>query len=355
VYAARDGTIGYRLGGRIPARGGRDGALPAPADSVADGWAGFWPSDAHPSVRDPRRGYVATANNLQARGLGRSISSDYAPPFRALRITQALEVRRDWTLEETYRLQHDTRSLLADRVIDRAIDTARRIGLAEQTRLLSGWDRIVSEDARAAPLFFSWFYRLRTLIAADEYASDPEWAFFPLEATLRTLEGDSAWVDDISTPRREALVELEDRAMRDAVRVTRGLSWGELHEERHAHPLGTVGWLERGLGLNVGPYPSPGGPNTLRPDDYRIWTALDEGSWTPPWTSEYGPSERFVAEIAPEGIRAGFLIPTGQSGNPLSPHYRDLNVRWRRGELIQLPLDEEAAISRSERTIAFEP
>ncbi|MEJ2482773.1 MAG: penicillin acylase family protein, partial [Gemmatimonadota bacterium] len=64
---------------------------------------------------------------------------------------------------------------------------------------------------------------------------------------------------------------------------------------------------------------------------------------------------RFVAELAPEGIRAGFLIPTGQSGNPMSPHYRDLNARWRGGDLVELPLDEEAAFHRSERTISFEP
>jgi penicillin amidase len=355
VYASRDGTIGYRLGGRIPLRGGRDGAIPASADSAADGWPGFWPTRSHPAVRDPRKGYVATANNLQARGFGRSISSDYAPPFRALRITQALEVRRDWTFESTYRLQHDTRSLLADRVIVRAIAAARRLGYTTQADLLSGWDRVVSEDARAAPLFYSWFYRLRTLIAADEFAAAPEWALFPIEAALRTLEEGSAWVDDVSTPGVEDLAELEERAMRDAVRVTDGKSWGELHAERHAHPLGSVGWLERALGLNVGPYPSGGGPNTLRPDDYRIWTALDDGSWTPPWVSEYGPSERFVAEVAPEGIRAGFLIPTGQSGNPMSPHYRDLNARWRGGELVELPLEEEVAFRRSERTITFEP
>jgi penicillin amidase len=143
--------------------------------------------------------------------------------------------------------------------------------------------------------------------------------------------------------------------MRDAVRVTGGASWGQLHHERHAHPLGRVSWLNRLFGLHVGPYPSEGGPNTLRPDDYRIWTALDDGSWTPPWTSEYGPSERFVAEVAPDGIAAGFLVPTGQSGNPLSRHYRDMNDRWRSGDLLEVPLDSGLALARSERTILFEP
>ncbi len=357
VYAGRDGSIGYRLGGRIPLRGGRDGATPLPSDSVGPGWLGFWPTDAHPAERNPRRGYIAMANNLQARGLGRSISSDYAAPLRALRITQALEVRRNWTTEDTYDLQHDTRSLLADRTIGRAVAAARRLGLTAEAERLERWDRDVRIDSRAAPLFYSWFYRLRSLIAADEYSAAPEWAFFPLEATLRTLEeGDgNPWIDDVSTPEVETLEQLEERALEDAIRVTAGATWGKLHTERHPHPLGSVGWLNRLLGLQIGPYASGGGPNTLRPDDYRVWAALDAGSWTPPWTSEYGPSERFVADVSPEGIHGRFLLPTGQSGNPLSEHYRDMNQRWRAGELVDVPLDAESARARSVNTFVLEP
>ena len=35
----------------------------------------------------------------------------------------------------------------------------------------------------------------------------------------------------------------------------------------------------------------------------------------------------------------GFILPTGESGHPLSPHYRDQTARWRRGELWILPVD----------------
>ena len=82
---------------------------------------------------------------------------------------------------------------------------------------------------------------------------------------LRTLdEGNgSPWIDDVATPEVETLAELEERAIEDAIRVTGGATWGELHVERHAHPLGSLGWLDRLFGLHIGPYPSEGGPNTL--------------------------------------------------------------------------------------------
>ena len=35
----------------------------------------------------------------------------------------------------------------------------------------------------------------------------------------------------------------------------------------------------------------------------------------------------------------GFILPTGQSGNPRSPHYRDQTGRWLRGELWIVPVD----------------
>ena len=38
-----------------------------------------------------------------------------------------------------------------------------------------------------------------------------------------------------------------------------------------------------------------------------------------------------------------FIIATGQSGHPLSRHYDDLGVLWRRGEYIPMTLDPALA------------
>ena len=340
VIAGADGRIGYHLAGSIPLRSW-DGALPAPAAVVGRGWEGTWPRDRHPAVTGPARDFIATANNLQAAGLDGAIGADWPVPFRAERITRALAVRRDWTPEATLALQRDVRSLLADRAIARAIETARRMGEAETADTLAGWDRMVTVDSRGAPLFYTWFYGLRSLVAADEWAAAPDRALFPVVSMLEVLEEGEAnpWVDDVRTPgTRETLAELEERAMAAAIEKIRGRSWGEVHQERHAHPLGSSAWLDRLFGFHVGPYPAPGGPNTVRPDAYQLWQQLRAGGPSPPWTSEYGPSERLVVEMTPAGPRARALVPTGQSGNPFSPHYRDMSAPWRAGELAPLPL-----------------
>lgn len=356
VFASVGGRIGYRLGGRIPIRQW-DGAIPVTAERMGSGFRGVWPPALHPSGVDPAAGYYASANNLQAPGLGTAISTDYAPPFRAARISAQLESRSDWSVEAVSELQGDTYSLLGERYLPLAIRTARRLGLTEAVERLEDWDLRVELASRGAPLFYSWLYRLRTLIAEDEFSEAPEWSFFPMKSFISVLDrgDDSPWVDDIRTPAAETLDELAARAMTDALAAVGDATWGELHRERHTHALGQSRWLQRLFGFSVGPYPASGGPNTVRPDDYRRWSALDSTSWFPPWLSEYGPSERFVAELSPDGPRGRFLIPTGQSGNPFSRNYRDLNARWQAGELIEVPLDRARFVRRSVRQLRIVP
>jgi penicillin amidase len=114
--------------------------------------------------------------------------------------------------------------------------------------------------------------------------------------------------------------------------------------------MGRVGWLERLFGFNVGPYPGPGGPGTVRPGS-GSWAALDSTAWLPPIVGAYGPSERFVAEMAPGASLGRFLLPTGQSGNPLSSHYRDMLTRWAAGDLIPVPLYRDDARDLAVRTL----
>jgi penicillin amidase len=354
VAASADGRIGYRLAGSIPVRSW-DGALPAAAAAVGTGWSGLWPADAHPSSTEPIRDYIATANNLPVRGLDGAIGADWPVPFRALRITQALAVRRDWTIASTADLQEDVRSLLADRTINRAIDAAGRVGADSVARTLAAWDRMVTVESEAAPIFYAWFYGLRALVAGDEWKRAPRLAMFPTSSMLRVLEEGDAnpWVDDVTTPERETLAELEERAKRTAIDRVDGERWGDLHSERHTHPLAQDERLERLFSFDIGPYPSPGGPNTVRPDAYQMWQDLDPAGPRPPWTSAYGPSQRLIAEMTPEGPRGFVLLPTGESGNPFSPHYRDMNPAWREGRLVVLSLGASPRVPK--HAIVFAP
>ena len=334
VYAASSGEIGYRMAGSVPLRPAGQGASPISFERLPAGWPGFRPPDAMPALRDPERGYVVSANNLQAWSLFGRVGAYYPAPFRARRIDDLVSRATGWTVEDMRKTQLDSHSLWAERYRPRAVRAARRAGLDSLALLLERWDLRTETESRGAVPFFTWLYRLRELIVADEFEDGDGW--FPDLAFMEIVEtGDSAWIDDARTPEVERLEALEEEAARTAAAAPAS-SWGEVHRERSAHPLGTVALLDRLFGFHVGPYPSRGGPHTVRPDAPSLRSRLDSTAWKFPAVSEYGPSARFVARAAPADMAGYFLLPTGQAGNPLDPHYRDMGAVWTGSPLIQL-------------------
>jgi penicillin amidase len=50
-----------------------------------------------------------------------------------------------------------------------------------------------------------------------------------------------------------------------------------------------------------------------------------------------------------------FVLPAGQSGNPLSPHYGDLLPLWQRGEGVPIAWSPEAVARATRDTLRLVP
>ena len=114
--ADRDGSIVYRMSGRVPRRRqGVSGLLPLTGWRPEDDWQGFHDPDELPQRTDPSEGYLATANDdLNQYGIAHPINMPSAP-YRASRIAEELASRGDWSVEDVGRLQMDTLSPQAQR------------------------------------------------------------------------------------------------------------------------------------------------------------------------------------------------------------------------------------------------
>jgi penicillin amidase len=131
----------------------------------------------------------------------------------------------------------------------------------------------------------------------------------------------SAWWDDRRTPVRETRDDIIAATLSSALGnvVTRrgepdnGWRWDRVR-------FANIGHLLRVPSLAASNVPVQGGPGTLAP-------SAGSGS--------HGPSWRMVVDLGPE-IRAWSTYPGGQSGNPLSPRYRDRVDGWSRGELEEV-------------------
>ncbi|GAA4496195.1 penicillin acylase family protein [Actinoallomurus oryzae] len=341
VYAAPDGTIGWRPAGRVPRRSGWDGTLPVPGDGRYE-WDGFADVDELPSVRDPEQGWWATANQRNVPdGHPVLVTRDWYAPFRYERIREVLAARTGWTVEDCLRLQTDYVSLPA-RLIQPLLDGLRdddpKVTAALET--LRGWDATLSAGSGAAALFEVWYRRhlrpalleaalsrlvpadrradaLARVLPAEDEAADPR-----VDLDLLLSPGDR--LGPPGTRERLILATLAD-AVADVERLLgtdqAGWAWGRLHRAEPAHLI-----EDRG----VGSQPRGGSGDTVGATPY-----------TPDFRQSGGATFRLVVDVGAWDASVAMNSP-GQSGVPDSPHHHDLFGSWAADEAFPLLYSREA-------------
>ena len=111
---------------------------------------------------------------------------------------------------------------------------------------------------------------------------------------------------------------------RDLRQVFRGVGRIRVESEfaEQSKEVGALGNIEMGG--------APGGMTTVIQSSYTFWN---------PFISRVSPSMRHVADMKTDILYAA--LPTGNSGNMFSPHYRDMAPLFRKGELIPVSLTEK--------------
>jgi penicillin amidase len=346
VVGDTTGRIAWTIAGPIPRRVGFDGSRPV---SWADGtrkWDGYLTADAFPRIVDPAGGRIWTANAPVVDGdmLARIGEGGYADGIRARIIRDRLHAIDQATAADMLSIQLDTSALFHDRwrrvalavlTEDVVRGDARR---AEFRRLLeTTWTGRADPDSIAyrlvrtfrAALSREIFTRLTTAAAAVDPDFDftralrsegPLWQLITERPTHLLSARYRSWDEQLVGAIDVAIGELTERGVALASR-----SWGEFNRAIVTHPLGTALPLA-GRWLNMPADPLPGDVYTPRAHSPRA-----------------GPSERMV--VSPGREQEGILhMPTGQSGNPWSPHYRDQHGAWLSGE--PLPLLPGAGVAR---------
>jgi len=345
VYADRSGTVGFAAPARVPVRKKGDGRAPVPGWTGEFDWAGYIPFDDLPLQRNPADGRVVTANNkVVPDGYRYLLTADWPEPYRAERILQLLDGEAPATAPAVYAaataadMQQDVASLPARVLLPLLLAIEPKTDRArEAVALLRDWDGTMARDSAAPLVFYAWLRALNRALLADELGDDfADFRHPNVELLLRILGDGRVWCDDVTTDGIEdcegrieaaletALTELALRFGRPAYR----LSWGEAHVARFRHPvLSRIPLFDRLFGYAV---ETGGGDYTVNRAGVRL-----AGEGDAVFEDVHGPGYRAVYDLA-DLDNSQFMIATGQSGNPLSPHYGDLAVRWRDGHYVTL-------------------
>jgi penicillin amidase len=343
-YADVEGNIGFIAAGRVPVRKpGNDlkGLAPAPGWEARYDWAGYVPFNELPRRYNPASQAIVTANHkIVPPGYQPHITFEWQPPYRANRIEFLLNQRNNHSIGTFARMQADVLSLAAQALLPHLLAAEPRTAEARQAlELLSAWDGTMAAE-RAEPLILvAWWRELARAIYADELgdAFARNWsarAVF-LENVLAGRNGQARWCDDGRTPQPERCDELLAASLEQALAGLRerygtdpaGWKWGEAHIAHHPHrPLSAVRALGRFLDIRV---PTPGDAFTVNVG------RSDFHHPTEPFASRHAASLRALYDLA-DPQASLFIHSGGQSGNPLSAHYRAFAEAWARGEYVPM-------------------
>lgn len=364
IYADTDGNIGYYAPALVPIRHPENeimGRLPSPGWDAKYDWQGFLPYEALPTRFNPAGGLIATANEkIVEDDYPHFITRDWSLPYRGDRIRHLLTEIDKHDRESFVEIQSDVTSDMVRDLLPLML--AAVPGDMEEKIALGGWDGLMDASRPEPLLFYHWLRRYQHALMADELGDSYDrfnrirprlikgslhWS--DLAGTM-TLKAGPDYFDSPPIPRDHALPWCDDAATADFIedcgelaRATfvatvedlrarhgedwRQWRWGDEHTLTQTHrPMSQIPLIG---GLFEIESEVPGSNNTINVAGVSQSAArLNQ--------STFGPSYRGIFDLA-DLDKSLYTHPTGQSGNPFSPHYNDLFPSWLEGEYFTIP------------------
>jgi len=349
VYADVDGHIGYMMSARVPTRRQPTGGVPVPGDTDDHEWTGYIPREELPQLYDPPEGLIATAN---ARVVGPNykwyLTDNWMAPYRTARIYELLGGHKNLRPEDFIQVETDVYSYPHVQLANELTKARYKVRPADPRtsqllRAVAAWKgRAATDSVVMSFLEFTRRALLYNLLHPHLGANVDKYAWMRagvfLEKALR--ERPARWLPPAFHNYDELLISSADLAVKQLsiqshTNDFQQWEWGAFNQLRMYHPLGREGLLRRML--SIGPLPISGSIFSVK----QI-------------ARTFGPSMRFVADLSNFD---GSLMNTtmGQSGQYLSPNYRDQFDAWFDGRGIPSRFSEAAEQPQVVHTLRLVP
>jgi len=315
----------------------------------------------NPQAINPSWNYVYSANNQPD-----SVANDLYPGYylaedRARRIVNLLAPKNDWTNEDVAKMVYD---VVSPTVTEVAQNFLKSINYAEFTpsqkmaiNTLKNWKGNFDKNEIAPVIYNRVMYEFLKNTFADEMGSGfNQFMNTPFQEKVLPVQAareNSIWWDDISTKEsienkqeiltksfKKAFAFLEDQLGENVENWT----WNRVLSVEHKHAIGEVAMLRKYF--NVGPFETIGGDQVINNQMYNIDS-------TGVYKVIAGPSTRRIVDFSDVENSLG-ILPTGQSGNVFSPHYKDQAQKYLNGEFVKMKLNQ-TEIELSSNVLVLKP
>jgi penicillin G amidase len=362
VFADTTGNVGYWCCATVPIRPKGDGFLPVPGWTGDYDWQGYVPFEKRPHIINPAEGFFATANNkIDIANYPQFISHYYEPVDRITRIRQLLNSKKKLSVEDMKQMQQDIYCVLASELAPKIIEVLEQNSSNEDAqnakKILSQWNFKMEADSVAACLFELTYRNMMENTFKDELGDELfrkylDTAVFPPRAIRYLTEnGSSEWFDDVGTPDKETMEDIIEKSVAQTIRQLKKefgndwskWTWEKVHTLTFEHVLGEKKPLNHLF--NIGPFPVGGNHLTVNKRQYPYNT---------PYHVTTGPSYRMIVDFSDMG-NAQHVLPTGESGQLGSAHYKDQADLYLNGRYHPAWMERSEIEKHAEATLILTP
>ncbi|HVW98801.1 MAG TPA: penicillin acylase family protein [Mucilaginibacter sp.] len=338
IFASNDNDIAITPNGKFPLKFKEQGKYIMDGSDPANDWHGWIPPEQNPTVKNPPRGFVSSANQSSTdTTYPYYINWRFEQYYRGKRINDRLSAMQKATVDSMRLMQMDNYSILAQDVLPTLIKYADPTKMSQIQReafnYVKTWDKHYDAGSIGASIFDSWWYNFYNK-TWDEFEVKGVYLKLPsydeTEKILLTDPG-SKWFDNATTKQKETCAQIVNETFYSAVadlvkskgKPGENWQWGKVKETYINHMAGLPGF-------GTGEFVAGGRGGVINALRYNT-----------------GPSWRMVVQMGPV-VKGYGVFPGGESGNPGSFYYRDMFETWKDGKLNPL-LFLRSADDRSER------
>ena len=372
IYADKNDNIALLAAAGLPIRESNP-VLFRRGWAPEDAWTGTIPFEALPHIENPEKGFIAHANNkMHSDSYPYYIATFWESPSRIMRIEQELEFSNQLSAEDMQALQFDVYSEHAREITEIILPVLRGESdnrfIARALPYLENWDYKFNSVSTAASIFDLFFMKLSKNVLIPEIGEKGFEAFadqehLPVMVMSRLISQGDFFIDAEDIGNEQSFDEIIRESMVETVRELEENFGNEPYEWRW-EKVNTITFMPPLLGeaakdpdassifktiinnlFNKGPYPAIGHAMSVNKAQY---------SWKNPFKVNLGPSIRRIIDFSEPG-RSLSVLPTGQSGNPLSTNYGDQTNLWLEGRYRYVYQDSTFFQQTSYQTMTFVP
>lgn len=321
------------------------------------------PFSENPQAINPPWKYVYSANNQPDSIAGMKYPGYYLPENRAKRIVELLEPKNDWNREAIGEMITDVTSAVNPSILKDLVRVMELKDLSdEEMRLLDqlrAWKGDYPLGSVEATVYHRWIYFVLKNTFADELGEELFLQFMSTHMHKRLIapmasNAASIWWDDVHTKEvTETQSQIIQKSFLEAIsdlkenfgENSEAWTWDRVHTIEHEHPIGQVEALRSFF--NVGPFPVNGTREVINNMAFG-YTANGNYKVTS------GPSTRRVIDFS-DIENSMSILPTGQSGNPFSKHYKDQAEMFLNGEFRKMMMNKEEILKEAESSLKLVP